>query len=757
MADDVAILDRSVLQALQEELLRLKDHFPGLRLHKTTSRPGAPFPISAKVAVPAPPSATNIDVSSVEVQATIARDAKQPGFKIEFEIVSQELPRLLRQAIRDELKAHVEKQCESGQRGAAQKVTEALHFLQSDYAQLLCLLPDYVERYESVDAEGRTIRRIAVLSDTASVIAGSDHEPAAGSPRPPPTSRPAIALPSDQGVLGAEITSIKRRYVCRDEGKLTTSIDGDFEFLAVSETAPPRSTMPVESARANSDPMRTCFTVSVVPSDPQWNPVGEAVDLVCSVDRSSYPGAGSFSVQLSSGTLSQSLSALERLVLNKLLEASVSAESGKQGALRSVIRHVENRGGGMLNQAADIVAEVVQERREQRRLGAESNSCTDFEFNSEPSYFSGAEEDDHIVVVTGEEDEEDTGGLGACSNQGGPAAAVNSDASTNRGLTMQLVGLQLENIDTLGIVTINMQFVCTRCAVLGDLSFEGSGIRQEESVTECSGCHLPWHVQLVPRIVHAGSNILAVLRNVEGCAPRDMLPSILSGQCAGCNRLAAFRGVHIGKWVDRQCGHCHHRMAFQIAETLFSCSKSERKMQNHESDSGSGRSRESILLAGRSQGASSLSAHVIYPGSPLPQNGACRHYHHSHRWYRFPCCGYRFPCDLCHEEGTDGHEMKWAHRMLCGYCSREQTLAPQCSACGKHLASSASRPSSRRTQFWEGGEGQRDQRRLSRNDPHKYRGSKGKTKSKKDLRVGEQGKSRVSRARGKKRDDGLEM
>ena len=34
------------------------------------------------------------------------------------------------------------------------------------------------------------------------------------------------------------------------------------------------------------------------------------------------------------------------------------------------------------------------------------------------------------------------------------------------------------------------------------------------------------------------------------------------------------------------------------------------------------------------------------------------------RWLRFPCCGQRFPCDLCHEEATDGHEMKWAHRMV---------------------------------------------------------------------------------------------
>ena len=45
------------------------------------------------------------------------------------------------------------------------------------------------------------------------------------------------------------------------------------------------------------------------------------------------------------------------------------------------------------------------------------------------------------------------------------------------------------------------------------------------------------------------------------------------------------------------------------------------------------------------------------------------------RWLRFPCCGRRFPCDVCHEEETDGHDMKWAMRHACGFCSTEQVNA----------------------------------------------------------------------------------
>lgn len=126
----------------------------------------------------------------------------------------------------------------------------------------------------------------------------------------------------------------------------------------------------------------------------------------------------------------------------------------------------------------------------------------------------------------------------------------------------------------------------------------------------------------------------------------------------------------------------------------------------------------------------------IKVGEPLPAKGTCRHYHHSHRWLRFPCCGMRFPCDLCHEEHTDGHNMKWALRMVCGYCSLEQKLDERCSNCEKKLATTGANPSGRNTRYWEGGEGCRNKARLDRRDKHKYTNSKRKTRSNKASRVG---------------------
>ena len=73
------------------------------------------------------------------------------------------------------------------------------------------------------------------------------------------------------------------------------------------------------------------------------------------------------------------------------------------------------------------------------------------------------------------------------------------------------------------------------------------------------------------------------------------------------------------------------------------------------------------------------------------------------RWLRFPCCGRRFACDLCHEEQTDGHEMKWAQRMVCGYCSTEQPLGEQCKHCGKRIARSARGAVGAVTTHWQVG------------------------------------------------------
>ena len=45
--------------------------------------------------------------------------------------------------------------------------------------------------------------------------------------------------------------------------------------------------------------------------------------------------------------------------------------------------------------------------------------------------------------------------------------------------------------------------------------------------------------------------------------------------------------------------------------------------------------------------------------------------------FRFPCCGKTYPCDVCHDDKED-HEMKFANRMICGFCCKEQVYNLPC-------------------------------------------------------------------------------
>ena len=81
----------------------------------------------------------------------------------------------------------------------------------------------------------------------------------------------------------------------------------------------------------------------------------------------------------------------------------------------------------------------------------------------------------------------------------------------------------------------------------------------------------------------------------------------------------------------------------------------------------------------------------IHEGRPLPDNGTCRHYRKSYRWFRFPCCGKCYPCDECHAESEPDHEMKYATRMICGFCCKEQVATHMCTHCSGRCLDALSR------------------------------------------------------------------
>ena len=114
----------------------------------------------------------------------------------------------------------------------------------------------------------------------------------------------------------------------------------------------------------------------------------------------------------------------------------------------------------------------------------------------------------------------------------------------------------------------------------------------------------------------------------------------------------------------------------------------------------------------------------------MPSNGNCKHYKHSYRYFRFPCCGKCDPCDDCHLE-KEKHEMILAKNMLCGFCSYEQPIKDQCMRCGKILTKKVNLGG----KHWEGGQGCRNKTFMSKKDSHKFAGlsktvSKSNTKHK---------------------------
>ncbi|VDM99490.1 unnamed protein product [Thelazia callipaeda] len=100
---------------------------------------------------------------------------------------------------------------------------------------------------------------------------------------------------------------------------------------------------------------------------------------------------------------------------------------------------------------------------------------------------------------------------------------------------------------------------------------------------------------------------------------------------------------------------------------------------------------------------------TVVEGQPLPENGTCRHYKKSYRWFRFACCGKLYPCDLCHKDAEKDHETKLANRIVCGFCSKEQPFqkTKPCINCKENVTH-------RKSRFWEGGKGCRDGTVMSR-------------------------------------------
>lgn len=138
----------------QDELLGLKQQVPGLSLKRSTAAQSAdaPFPITARAEVAAPPAAERYDVQAFDLAVRLgpgaAAAAAQPealAAAVTVEVVSPELPARLRLRMAQELQ---QLWLQTGPAPGRLNLAGLWEAAQQRYIHLLTLLPEVLEAYQ---------------------------------------------------------------------------------------------------------------------------------------------------------------------------------------------------------------------------------------------------------------------------------------------------------------------------------------------------------------------------------------------------------------------------------------------------------------------------------------------------------------------------------------------------------------------------------------------------------------------------------
>ncbi|KAL3673544.1 hypothetical protein V7S43_001250 [Phytophthora oleae] len=301
-----------------------------------------------------------------------------------------------------------------------------------------------------------------------------------------------------------------------------------------------------------------------------------------------------------------------------------------------------------------------------------------------------------------------------------------------KGTPICLEDLFLHEVGTLVAHRLVCQVQCANCPLTFDAVLR---LDSPEIQKWCPRCSVLHHVLMRPTFAHSQSNVLAFI-DTENCAIVDVLPTDVLATCLECGCEALLERIRPRQRSEQACFSCHVKlavMAKRFVAGLVDGSNTKRSTSPDGTTENGAKSRK--------KGGKQV-AETFVLGQPLPRNGACDHYKHSLRWFRFQCCGKAFPCDVCHDSSDcpEANLGKFASRMICGLCSKEQSSSVKVCSCGNDVVSK--RTTSR---HWEGGFGCRDSLQMSRWDKQKHRGQN-KTESKKFKRVGAEAKRRRENA-----------
>ena len=331
----------------------------------------------------------------------------------------------------------------------------------------------------------------------------------------------------------------------------------------------------------------------------------------------------------------------------------------------------------------------------------------------EPGSEEDEEESEESEESEGEGEEGEKSHIRALNSDIGADGRV-SLTGHHRGTHIKLNDPLLHGVSVVQLAVARVQCTCIRCS----LKFDVTLARGRELVEDCPRCRLSRFVRLRADVVHA-NNASACYVDAEGCRVQDLLPSDFWLACAACGAETCLRRLQRGRRAQEVCRGCFAKLSLGFGGVNIHLISSQPSGGGSGGGGGGG--------GGRKKNAGKQRDMELVPGTPLPNRGVCEHYKRSTRWLRFPCCGKAFPCDICHEKGSDGCPPgTWANRMICGLCSVEQAYSNKACACGATFGSGASKT------HWEGGAGCRDKTRMSNKDSKKYAGT-AKTISRKAL------------------------
>eukprot|EP00658_Telonema_sp_P-2_P078351 TRINITY_DN7311_c0_g1_i2.p1 TRINITY_DN7311_c0_g1~~TRINITY_DN7311_c0_g1_i2.p1 ORF type:complete len:649 (+),score=160.16 TRINITY_DN7311_c0_g1_i2:100-2046(+) len=274
-----------------------------------------------------------------------------------------------------------------------------------------------------------------------------------------------------------------------------------------------------------------------------------------------------------------------------------------------------------------------------------------------------------------------------------------ADAVYRRGWRVLVAGSSLENVATVQCTTLRIDVSCSRCQARSPVQV----VPGEPTKTKCPSCVAEFSLQFWPDVLHEFSRSLGTLK-IAGMKLTQILPSDLNVSCYNCDATSPFPRFFAGTMKSIGCRTCHKKMKFGAEDVSFDKvgppTTKQQRPPKHRAPKPGNKSIDGVTL-----------------GQPLPQMGACAHFKKSFRWLRFPCCDRAFACQQCHDDATtDGHSAEWAKKMLCGFCSKEQSFSNKACGCGQKLQGKTGI-------HWAGGSGLRDRHRLNSKDSRKITGT----------------------------------